>query len=82
MDWRAGVAVPKQCRLALVGNADRSYVFGGGTYFLKSVPSHRDLRRKDVLGIVLDPSRLNEDLLELALNNRTNFAFFIEQERA
>ena len=78
----SGVAVPQERGLALIGNADARYVFGAGTCFLKSFTSDSDLRRNNVLGIVLNPSGLGKDLLELALGNGADGTSLIEQQGA
>ena len=40
---------------------------------------HRDLRRGDLVGVVLDPSSLRKVLIEFLLGNRANGSFLIKQ---
>ena len=50
--------------------------------FEQGLQRHCDLRRRDLLGIVLDPPGLRKDLIEFALRDGADRAFLIEQESA
>ena len=71
VDRLAGLAVPDDGRLALVGDAD------GGDVRRRASPraaerldGDADLRRPDLLRVVLDPAGLRKDLRELLLRDR------------
>ena len=72
VDGFAGLAIPYDRGLALVGDADGSHVAGPRAGLGQSFERNGDLRRRDLLGIVLDPSGLRKDLFELALGDGAN----------
>ena len=76
------VAIPEDRGLALIGNADRGDIAGLGSDLCKCVECDRDLRRNDLLGIVLDPARLGKDLIKFPLRNGANISVAIKQKRA
>jgi hypothetical protein len=78
VDWLSGVAVPDDARLPLVRDADRRYIGRGGAYLLHGFEGYGNLRRNNLLRIVLDPSGLREYLIELSLRDRTNCSALIE----
>jgi hypothetical protein len=75
-------AIPHDGGLTLIRDTDRRNISrtrtGAGERFVRN----RNLRSGNLLGIVLDPSRLRKNLIELALRNRTNLPSLIEQESA
>jgi hypothetical protein len=78
----ASVAIPYDRGLALIGDADRGHVAGSRAGLGQSLKCNRDLRGRDLLGIVLDPTRSGKYLFELALGNGANISLVIEQESA
>ena len=76
----AGLAIPDDSGLALVGDANGRHIARAGASFLQSFKCDGDLRRNDVLGIVLDPAGLGKDLIELALGNGADGAALIKQK--
>ena len=60
--------VPDDGGLALVVDADRVDLRGGEVVFVEELGERPDLREEDVLRVVLDPSRMREDLLERPLH--------------
>ena len=82
VDGLAGLAIPDDRGLALVGDAD-----GGDVARPELRPAQRlggdgDLRRPDLLRVVLDPAGLRKDLLELLLADGHDGAVVIENDGA
>jgi hypothetical protein len=82
MHRSAGLAVPQERRLALIGNTDGGDVarrqFGCG----QCLPRRGELRFPDLDGIVLHPSGLRKDLRELLLRDGANRSVVIEDDGA
>jgi hypothetical protein len=78
VNWLSSVAVPDDGGLALVRDANRRYIGRGGAHLLHGFEGYGNLRRDDLLRIVLDPSGLREYLVELTLRDRTHLSRFIE----
>ena len=76
----ATLAIPHNRGLALIGNADGSDIAGLRPHLTQSFESNRDLRRRDLLGIVFDPSGLGEDLGEFTLSDGANRPVLIEKK--
>ena len=71
MDRLAGRPVPDDDRLALIGDADaRRRRPTSSLADCKCLAGDGELRRPDLLRIVLDPAGLREELVELALRQR------------
>ena len=79
-DGLAGLAIPHDRGLALVGDADRGDV--ARTHARAGQHLHGDagLRRPDLQRVVLDPAWLRKDLSELALRDSLDPAVPIEQD--
>ena len=82
VDRLAGLAIPDDGRLALVGDADGRDVARPQVRAAEDLDGHGDLRRPDLLRIVLDPAGLRKDLLELALRDAGDGAVVIEEDGA
>ncbi|KAI1697211.1 hypothetical protein Ddc_19864 [Ditylenchus destructor] len=82
MDGPAGLAVPHQRGLALVGDAQRLHVGGLQRGLGEHLARHRQLRVPDFIGIVLDPARPRIVLAELPLRHRDDAALRIEHDGA
>lgn len=78
----AVLAVPDDRSFALIGDADSRYIRYPGLGSCECFKRDRDLRRRDLFGIVFDPSGLRKNLVEFALGNRGDRALLIEQEGA
>jgi hypothetical protein len=76
----AGLPVPDNRRLALVGDADRGDVARPDLRAAERLDRDADLRRPDLLRIVLDPAGLREQLRELFLRDRANRAVAVEDD--
>jgi hypothetical protein len=74
----SGVAIPNDRGLALIGDADRSHIVWSRAGAGQCLKSDRNLGGSDLLGIMLDPSGLGKNLIELALRDRANGSFPIE----
>ena len=70
----AGRAIPHHRRLALVGDADAGQRRGVELGLGERAAADLDRRAPDLLGIVLDPARLGEDLRQLLLRRRDRLA--------
>ena len=81
VDRLAGVAVPHQRGLALIGDPQAGDVVGRGVRCLQGLVEHFLGAGPDLLGIVLDPARLRKDLLVLLLGDGDDPAFVIEDHR-
>ena len=81
-DRLAGLAVPDDRRLALVGDADRGDVPRPDLRAAERFDADADLRRPDFLRVVLDPAGLRKDLCELLLRDRADGAVVIEDDGA
>src|SRR5260370_21441348 len=73
-------AIPHDGCFALVRDADRGYLLRAHLSRAQSLQRYSDLRRCNLLRIVLNPSRLRKDLVELPLRYRTDRAFAIKQD--
>ena len=82
VDRLAGLAIPDDGRLALVGDADGGDVARPEVRAPERLGRDRDLRRPDLAGVVLDPAGLREDLLKLALADGDDGRVVIEDDRA
>ena len=82
VDRLAGVAVPHDGGLALVGNADGGDILGGGTNLVHGREGHAQLGGPDLVGIMLDPARFREILGEFFLGHAANFAVVVKQDAA
>ena len=82
MDGLAGVLVPHDGGLTLVGDADGGDVRGGDAQVLHGLLRHFQLGGPDLLGVMLDPAGLGEELGELLLGHTAHLALFIEQDAA
>src|SRR6185503_21155517 len=82
MDRLAGLPVPEDRGLALVGDADAHHILerdlGPAQHFARGVA----LRLVDLLRVVLDPAGLRENLAELALRGVHPLAVLVEQDGA
>ena len=78
VDRLAGVAVPHDGGLALVGNADGGDILGGGTDLVHGREGHAQLGGPDLVGIMLDPARFWINLLKLFLRYTANISFFVK----
>ena len=77
----SGTPVPHHRGLALVGNADRGDVAPRQAGLSNRLGGDAKLRRPDLVGVVLDPARLREDLPELLLRDGLDLACVIEYDR-
>ena len=75
-------AVPHHGGLALVGDADGRDVAGRDVQAGDGLAGHADLRRPDLVRVVLDPARLRKNLPELPLRNREHAALPVEDDGA
>src|SRR5258706_1687645 len=82
MQRPAGLAVPEERRLALVGDAGGDDVFGLELGRLQRLARDVALRAEEIVGIVLDPTGLRVVLLELALRGRDRGAGLVEHDFA
>ena len=78
----AGVTVPHDGGLALVGDADGRNVRRAGSHLVHSRKCHAQLGGPDLIGVVLHPARFGEILGKLLLCHTAHLAFFIEQDAA
>ena len=75
----AGLAIPYDRSFTLVGDADSSHLARLVLRpYLRACERHRNLRRRDLLRIVLDPPEPRKDLIEFTLRHRTDRPFLIE----
>src|SRR5215470_16561629 len=81
-DRDAGLAVPEHRRLALVGDADRGDLARRDPRVGDCLARDVALRAPDLLGVVLHPAGLREDLAELALRHAARGARLVEDDRA
>ena len=82
VDGLAGVLVPDDRGLALVGDADGGDVGGGDAGLLEGALDDLLAARPDLRRIVLDPARLGVDLLVLLLVDRDDAAGVVEDHEA
>src|ERR1700691_750942 len=80
VDGLSGGTVPDDGGLALVCDADSSYVARFCTSLGQGFKGNRDLRCRDLFGIVLNPSRLRKDLRELTLGHGSDGAAIVKHE--
>ena len=80
VDGLAGLAIPHDRRLPLVGDADGRDVARPELRAAERLGRHGDLRRPDLAGVVLNPARPGEDLLELLLADGEDGAVVIEDD--
>src|SRR5262245_42009128 len=73
-------AVPHHGGFALIRNPDGGNVTGGQPGLRESGASRVELRVPDLVGIVLDPACLREDLSELLLGRATNRSLVIKDD--
>ena len=82
VDGFAGVLVPHDGGLALVGDADGGDVRGGGTDVGHGLLGNFQLGGPDLVCIMLDPAGLGEVLGKLLLCNTAHLALLIEEDAA
>ena len=82
VDGLPRLPVPDDRGLALVRDPDGGDVLGGQPLARERLRGDAGLGGPDLVGVVLDPPRLGEDLLELPLRDRLDLAFFVEEDRA
>ena len=78
----SGATVPKQRRLALVGDADADKIGGGKPGRGERIRHGGDGVPPNLGCVVLDPARLRINLLVLLLRGADNRAFPVENEKA
>ena len=78
----SGAAVPKERRLALIGDADADKIGGGQACRGKGIRHGRDRVAPDLDGVVLHPAGLRVNLLVLFLRGADNGALPVENEKA
>ena len=76
------LAIPQHGRLALVGDADAIYVACREGVRGEQVGERTQLREDDLLGVLLDPSRLRIYLGELALNGIDEPSVMVDEDGA
>ncbi len=81
-DRYPGLAIPHDCSLTLICNADGRDVTRSRAGLGQGLHSHCDLRQGNLFRIVLDPSRLGKNLIEFPLGLRANHSFAIKQQGA
>jgi hypothetical protein len=81
MNRLARRALPHNHRLALVGNADRRHVARPRAHLRQGFDRAAHLAGENLRRIVLYPSRLRIELLELLLRHRGNRAGLVKQNR-
>ena len=81
-DRLAGLAVPEDRRFALVGNADGGNVAGAELRASERFDRDPDLRRPDLVRVVLDPAGARKDLPEFLLRDGGDVAAPVEVNRA
>ena len=82
VDGFAGFAIPYDGGFALVGNSECDDVAGPHLRFAEHFDSRRELRRENVVGIMLDPAFVGIDLLEFMLRHAYDFAGMVEEDGA
>jgi hypothetical protein len=81
VDWLAGVTVPDQHRLALVGDADGGDLAGGNPGPFDHAPRGPRDRGPEVGRIMLYPAGLRENLRKFFLRHRDHAQGRVEQDR-
>jgi hypothetical protein len=81
VDGLAGVLVPHHRGLALVGDAHRLDVVTGDVGLRQRLSDDLARVAPDLLGVVLDPARLRQDLVVLHLSRRDDPALVVEDDR-
>ena len=81
-DGPAGLAIPQQRGLALVGDADGGDVGGGESGFFQRGLGGGELGFPNGPGIVLDPAGFGENLREFLLRHRLHAASAIKNNGA
>ncbi len=82
VDRPASLPIPHDGCFALIGDAQSHHVAGAHTSLAQDFHRRAELRRKNRVGIMLDPTGLRVDLLELMLSRPSDFARLIEEDRA
>ena len=82
VDRLAGLAIPDDGRFALVGDADGRDVLRAHLRPPERFDGDADLRRPDLLRVVLDPPGARKDLREFLLRDRADRAVVIEDDGA
>ena len=80
VDRLLGLRIPDDGRLTLVGNADAGQIQSVDVHDRNCLGDDRCLRSPDLVGVVLDPSRLGEDLPEFALCHGTGRSLLVEND--
>ena len=80
VDRLAGVPVPDDGGLALVGDADGGDVGGRRADLVHGRQGHPQLGGPDLVGVVLHPAGLREILGEFLLGDAAHFPRFVEQD--
>ena len=78
----AGLLVPDNSRLALVGDPDGGDVGNSDPALLQGATDHALGALPDLIGVMLHPTRLGEDLLVLALVEADHAARVVEDHAA
>ena len=78
VDRLPGVGVPHDGGLALVGDADGGDVVAVDADLRDGLGHHRRLRAPDLVGVVLHPSRMRENLREFMLRHAAYVALMVE----
>jgi hypothetical protein len=81
VDRLAGLAIPDDRGLALVGNADRRDIAGRNAGARHRGAGGRDRRRPDALRIMLDVAGRGKDLRKFELRESDRLQRFVEQKR-
>jgi hypothetical protein len=75
----AGLAIPSDCGFVLIGDAERGHIAPAHVGFAEYLDRRGQLRCEDVVGIVLDPAGVRENLAELVLCDTDDVAVVSEQ---
>ena len=75
-------SVPEDSCFSLIGDTDTAQILRIDAQKRHTLRGHCQLRGPDLLGIVLHPARLGEDLPEFSLGSGADIAFVIEQDAA
>lgn len=82
MDRLARFPIPYDCGFTLIGDADCGDLVGVRAGLGDRLDSYRNLRGEDLVGIVLNPSRLGKDLGKFALGDGADCSLMIKKKGA
>ncbi len=82
IDGLAGLAVPEDDGLALVGDTDRRDIRVGSADLLHCLSCNGELCLPDLVGVMLDPAGLRIILRKLFLRHAADLALFVEEDAA